>query len=1178
MYTYEEALNNSIKYFNGNELSAKVFLDKYALRDSNNKILEDTPDKMHRRLAKEFARIEKNKFEKPLNEEEIYTLFKNFSHIIPQGSPCFAIGNNYQIASASNCFVLESPEDSYGGICKTDEELVQISKRRGGVGIDLSKLRPKGSATNNSSRSSTGIKSWMTRYSNSIREVGQSGRRGALMLTVSVHHPDILDFITAKNNGIDITGANISVRLTDEFLKAVENNKEYELRFPVDSKNVVKTISANEIWNLIIDNAWSRAEPGILFWDNILKESIPDCYEEYKTISTNPSLRKGTLILTSEGPRRIETLENSEFQVYNLNHSYSKAVCKLSGKNQELYEVELSSCFKYYATKEHRWATNNGEKTTLELLPGDKIPILKKDKVFNGNLGTREDGFLIGWFLGDGWLTVRKDNNKNQYGFIISEKDKNSKIGDIILSKLRQIGFNGEWIERSRENAIWYEINTQNSKLEDYFNLFYNPCKNKGISKELLEKSSEEFIKGLVDGYLSSDGSIDEKRQKITFVSKNKKLLEDFSEIFGFYGIRSSIRSSESKSSFPNGKNYNKKYKRNDLYISDSDSIKHFQKLFNLSLDYKEEKLRKMLVRKSNNINYVKVKNVNKTDLKEDVWDITVNDNNNCFSLSHCITHNCGEITLSANDSCRLLVINLMNFVRYPFDSNAYFDFMEFYQSAQIAQRLMDDIVDLELEKIDTIIQKIKKDPEDILLKRTELNLWQNIERACEFGRRTGLGITALGDTIAACGIKYGSDESIEFTEKVYKTLKFGSYRSSVDMSKELGSFPAWNWENEKNNPFLLRIKNEFLYLAQEDLFEVPFPYDSLLNGEDLYNDIAKYGRRNIANLTTAPVGSLSILASYLISLKRLFNTTSGIEPLYSWKPFTKRKKGNPGDNDFRTDFIDQSGDHWMDFDVFHSGITAFLNKNPGSTVEDSPYYGGSAEEIVWTQRVKLQAAAQKHVDHSISSTVNLPENVSKEEVDKIYREAWKSGCKGITVYRDGCRTGVLIKKEEKLALTNATKRPKSLSCDIYNISVTNNKYTVVVGLLNGNPYEVFCVANFIDKHKHGELVKAGKGKYVIKTTDGELELSDYLEDDTQNALLRMVSTSLRHGASIKFVIEQLQKTKGDLTSFTKCVARALKKYIQDGDGSSEKCECGNQLIYQEGCLTCKSCGYSKCN
>lgn len=833
MYSYSEAYEDCLKYFNNDDLAAKVYIDKYILKDNSGNILENTPEKTHRRLAKEFARVEATKFEKPLSEDEIFFYFDKFRCIIPQGSPIFAIGNDYQIASASNCFVVEPPEDSYGGICKTDQELAQISKRRGGVGVDLSKLRPTGSVTHNSSRTSTGIKTWMERYSNTIREVGQSGRRGALMLTLSVHHPDIKKFITAKNNGTDVTGANISSRLTDEFLNAVENKSEYELRFPIEKKirglrandgyydEVSQLQNANEIWDMIVENAWSRGEPGVLFWDNILRESLPDCYKEFKTVSTNP----------------------------------------------------------------------------------------------------------------------------------------------------------------------------------------------------------------------------------------------------------------------------------------------------------------------------------------------------------------CGEITLSANDSCRLMLINLTYFVRNHFEENAYFDFAEFYKVAQIAQRLMDDMVDLELEKIDAIIEKIKNDPECITIKSTELELWKKIRNAAELGRRTGLGITGLGDTVAFCNHKYGTDESIEFIDAIYKTLKFGSYRSGVNMAKELGPFPVWNWENEKDNPFLNRIKDEGLVLTEEHGL-------TLITGKQLYEDIQKYGRRNIANLTNAPAGTTSIVAN--LNYGGYFGTTSGIEPIYTWKPYIRKKKGNPSDKDFRTDSTDQNGDNWMHFKVYHKGIHAWIEKYGEENLKSfCPYIGSSAEEIVWTQRVKLQAAAQKHIDHSISSTVNLPNDVNKEEVDKIYREAWKSGCKGITVYRDGCRTGVLVKEEQKETLKkiNATKRPKSLDCDIYNFSNRGNKYTVIVGILGKDPYEVFCVADYIDKHKKGKLIKKAKGQYILVPENStEIELTNYLENDAENALLRMISVSLRHGSDIQFIVEQLQKTKGDLTSFTKCIARALKNYIEDGKNSGENCSCGNILTYQEGCLSCKNCGYSKCN
>lgn len=825
MYTYEEALKSSIEYFNGEELPAEVFLNKYALRDNDGNLVEKNPDESHRRLAKEFSRIQKQKYKNPMTEEEIYQLFYKFQTIIPQGSPLSAIGNDYQLMSASNCFVLDPPVDSYGGICKTDEELVQLSKRRGGIGIDLSNLRPEGSVTKNSSRTSTGIKSWMNRYSNSIREVGQAGRRGALMLTISCHHPDIETFITAKNNNTDVTGANISVKLTDEFLNAVKNNEDYELRFPIDSPYVFKKISANYIWDLIIKNAWNRAEPGVLFWDNIIKESPADCYKEYQTVSTNP----------------------------------------------------------------------------------------------------------------------------------------------------------------------------------------------------------------------------------------------------------------------------------------------------------------------------------------------------------------CGEIPLSPNDSCRLFSINIFSCVQNPYESSHYFDYNKLFDLAYKSQMLMDDLVDLELEKIDQILAKIESDPQSKEIKKTETELWLKIKSACMNGRRTGLGLTCLGDSLAALNIKYGSDKSIQIVSEIYKTIKHGSYRASVDMAKELGPFPAWNWNREALNPFLNRIKNETIDFPVPD-YENPMAC-YVIDGNKLYEEMSKYGRRNISNLTTAPVGTLSILASLYVNGKYYHNTTSGIEPLYTWVPYIRSRKGNPGDLNFRSDYVDQNGDHWMNYEVYHQGIKAWQEVTKNTDVKQSPYYQASAEEINWVQRVKLQAAAQKHIDHSISSTVNLPNDVTIEEVDKIYKAAWESGCKGVTIYRDGCRTGVLKKKDStpEFNKTNAPKRPKAVKCDIYTISVNKNKFTVIVGLINDKPYEVFCVKDFIESDKSGEVVKHSKGKYELVTDNHTVELSNLLDDDSQNALLRMISAALRHGTDIQFVVEQLQKTEGGISSFTKSIARALKKYINDGTKSGENCTCGNKLTYQEGCLKCDSCGYSKC-
>ena len=816
MYQYNDAFEKCIAYFEGDELAAKVFLDKYALRDNDGNLLEETPTDMHHRIAKEFARIEEKKFKKPLKEEEIFGLLDRFRYVVPQGSPMFGIGNNFQTISLSNCYVVESPEDSYGGIMRVDEMLAQISKRRGGVGVDISKLRPAGASVKNAARSSTGITSWMERYSNTIREVGQSGRRGALMLSIDVAHKDIENFITVKNDNTKVTGANVSVLLSDEFLQAVENDDNYRLRFPVDAEasSNDKIVKARDLWKKIIHNAWLRAEPGLLFWDRVTKYNAVDCYadEGYKTISTNP----------------------------------------------------------------------------------------------------------------------------------------------------------------------------------------------------------------------------------------------------------------------------------------------------------------------------------------------------------------CSELPLCSYDSCRLMVLNLFSYVVNPFTKNASFDYELFSKHGELLQRLMDDMIDMELEKIQQIIDKIKKDPEDKQIKQRELDLWKTVYEKCSNGRRTGTGITALGDTLAALGVGYGTEESIEITGKIMKTLCLSSFRSSCDMAKEVGAFPIWQWQKEKDSEFLLMIKE----------------HDS-----KLYTDISKHGRRNIANLTIAPTGSVSIMTQ----------TTSGIEPLFMLFPYTRRKKINPTDKNARTDFIDQIGDHWQEFEVYHPKVNMWMQVTGEKDLKKSPWFNHCAEDIDWVAAVKLQAEAQKFVDHAISKTVNLPEDVTEEQVAKIYEAAWKYGCKGMTVYRKNCRTGVLVekptKKEEKLSIikNDAPKRPQIIEADVHYPIIKGEPYYVVVGLLEGDPYEVFAGVNadennkpFINKtHANGNLKKKARGNYVFIANNETFDLTNINNHENGDALCRMVSTALRHGTSIEFVVHQLEKTKGDLASLSKVLARTLKKYIKDGTKvSGENCpSCESESVERtDGCVTCKSCGWTKCS
>jgi ribonucleoside-diphosphate reductase alpha chain len=798
----------AVEYFCGDELAASVWTEKYAARNLEGNILEQNPDEMHWRLAKEFARIEKKKFKKPYSVDFIYSLFKDFEILIPQGSVMSGVGTQ-QYVSFSNCFVVEPPEDSYGGILKTDQQLVQLSKRRGGVGTDISAIRPDTVSTSNSSRMATGILPFMERFSNSIREVGQAGRRGALMLTLSVHHPQILDFARVKLDPGKVTGANISVRLSKEFMTAVEEDGLYEQKWPVDAKNPVisKWVRAKEVWHEIVKCAHARAEPGLLFWDHICEESPAQCYvdEGFGNVSTNP----------------------------------------------------------------------------------------------------------------------------------------------------------------------------------------------------------------------------------------------------------------------------------------------------------------------------------------------------------------CSELNLSILDSCRLLLTNLFSCLVNPFKKNASFNWKKLYEYAYYGQRLMDDLVDLELEAIARIIDKVSSDPEPPEVKEPELKMWFKIEEAARKGRRTGLGPTALGDAIAAVGIKYGSKQSIEFTEKVYQTIKLASYRASVDMAKELGAFPIWNWDKEKNCPFLLRIKEE---------------------DPKLYADMAKWGRRNIANLTTAPAGSTSIIAGP----RPFFSTTSGIEPLFKDEPYIRRKKINHGEKSTKVDFVDEKGDKWTEYPVYHSKIRMWMEVTGETDWKKSPYHGCCAEDLDWKNRVKLQAAAQRHVDHSISSTLNLPEDVTVEKVEEIYETAWKEKCKGITVYRKNCRTGVLIDKKKGIPKTNAQKRPEELDCEVHHTKVKGLDFTVFVGILDGDPYEVFAVLTNFDKSvslKNGTMAKKKRGEYVFKKDDYLAVVTDQLTDE-QAAITRLVSTALRHGTAIHYIVHQLEKVKGDLNSFAKVLARVLKKYIKDGTKvSGEKCpKCeSNSLVRQEGCVTCMTCGNSRC-
>ncbi|MGD0340367.1 MAG: adenosylcobalamin-dependent ribonucleoside-diphosphate reductase [Bacteroidales bacterium] len=830
-YSHDEAVDASIEYFRGDELAARVWANKYALKDSFGNLYEKSPDDMHHRLAREIHRVEL-KYKNPLPEELIYSVLKDFRYIVPQGGPMTGIGNDYQIASLSNCFVIgnEGSSDSYGGIMKIDQEQVQLMKRRGGVGHDLSHIRPKGTPVLNSALTSTGVVPFMERYSNSTREVAQDGRRGALMLSISIKHPDSGKFIDAKLESGKVTGANVSVKITDEFMKAVEQKTTFRQQYPIVSDNpkFVNDTDASQLWDKIIHNAWKSAEPGVLFWDTIIRESVPDCYAElgFTTVSTNP----------------------------------------------------------------------------------------------------------------------------------------------------------------------------------------------------------------------------------------------------------------------------------------------------------------------------------------------------------------CGEIPLCPYDSCRLLAINLFSYVKDPFTSNAEFDFELYKEHVGLAQRMMDDIIDLELEKIDVIINKINGDPENEELKRVERNLWKNIRKKSEEGRRTGIGITAEGDMLAALGLRYGTTEATDFSVEVHKTLALEAYKSSTYLAKERGPFTIYDAEREKNNPFILRMKEA----------------DPVM-----YNNMVKFGRRNIALLTIAPTGTTSLMTQ----------TTSGIEPIFSVF-YKRRRKVNPNDKDVKVSFRDEIGDSWEEFNVFHHKFVDWLKLNgydPAAVtrmsddeiekiIAKSPYYKATANDVDWIAKVRMQGAIQKWVDHSISVTINLPADVKEEMVSELYMTAWKSGCKGATVYRDGSRNGVLITGKPEVR-AERPKRPKSLDCDVIRFNINEEKWVAFVGLKESRPYEIFTgladeeifpIPKSIVK---GQIIKIknddGKTRYDFQYTDkyGYKKtiggLSHMFKPEFWN-YAKLISGVLRHEMPIADVVALVQSLKLDsesINNWKNGVERALKKYIPNGTKAKGKCgECGSDnLVYEEGCLICKDCGSSKC-
>jgi ribonucleotide reductase alpha subunit len=1295
-YLYSQVYEASIKYFDGDDFAAKVFVDKYALQDLNGTYLELTPADMHRRLAKEFARIER-KYPNPLEEELIYQLLDHYKYIVPQGSPMSAIGNRYQIQSLSNCFVIQgvhsSKLDSYGGIMLADQELAQIMKRRGGVGQDISGIRPRGVITQNSAKTTDGIGVFMERFSNTCREVAQNGRRGALMLTISVNHPEVETFINIKRDLKKVTGANISIRFNDDFMQAVKNDQEYTLRWPVDctpeQAKVTKTVRAKDIWDQVIDSAWTSAEPGLLFWNTVKTHTPSDIYHEFghNSISTNPCFSGDTLIAVADGRNAVSIKqlaeEDKDVPVYSMNKETGIIEIKMgrhpriTGQNKKLVRVWLDDGSYLDTTPDHKFILlEGGTVEAKDLKSGDSLPRFTKalepvktgskdyyriycntrnqqeNKVFehrliakfhnpkewdntyktaedNGfaktgglvvhhkdynQLNNRPDNLQIMTFADHAKLHGEKDNSGENNGHYSGFTADEIKAAAIQLTRSLERRFSHQdWIDFAKQNGLPQAFSEfRQDQLGSVLQLAAKCALELKLEYVDLDPRIIKTYQSMLDqGY---DTRIEEG---VVLVRRTCEICQREFEIDHLHR-ESSICSIECKNLYLNS-NQKVKAKRdasrdvfneNKMQVVKTGQARVYSQLkFDLGRDpmMKEwetacklqgipsrigktlkfgHKNFKEVAEAGNNYNH-KVVRVEELPGDHTVYNITVDDHHTVAAITSTKTKRdnvsyhgviitqCGEIVLPAYDACRLLVLNLTSYVKNPYTPDAVFDFKKFHQHGIVAQRLMDDIIDLEIEAIDRIIKKVKADPEPEEAKRVELNLWKKIREMNISGRRTGLGITALGDALAALGIKYGNPESIQMTRKIYRALAVASHTSSCIMAKERGSFPIFNYELEKDHAYL------------NSIFK-----DCSPEVRKLWKTV---GRRNIANTTTAPAGSVSSQTQ----------TTSGIEPVYMLS-YTRRKKHNPSDKNARVDFVDAMGDQWQEFTVYHQGVKRWMDITGETDITKSPYYGATSNEIDWVASVDLQAAAQESIDHSISKTCNLPEDVTRDLVSQVYLRAWEKGCKGFTVYRDKCRDGVLINKSSTKKAQDgrpldiethmAPKRPVELPCDIKKAKIQGEQWTIFVGLHNGKPYEVFGgLSKYVDipnKYKMGKIAKNGKVNdittynLVLGEGDDQMvvkDIANVFENGNFGAWTRTISLALRHGTPVQYVVEQLQKdTHSDITSFSKVIARVLKNYITDGTKSTAQRKCPscnkeNSFAYQEKCLTCTNCGWSKC-
>lgn len=1208
IYAREEVLKATRKYYGGDELSSDVWMGKYALRDEQERYVELHPGHTQERMAREFYRAE-SRYVNPVSLEQIRALFHKWKYVIPQGSPMSAVGNPFMVQSLSNCFVIQGAYDSYGGILHTDEEQAQIMKRRGGVGHDVSRIRPCGLHVSNAARTTAGLGVYLERFSNTTREVGQDGRRGALMLTVSCRHPEVMTFIDIKRDRTKVTGANMSVRWTDDFLQAVDADTEYTLRWPCDAPleeaKVTKTVRAREIWDAFIDAAWECAEPGALYWDTILRESISDCYADvgFETLCTNPCFAPGTMVLTRQGHFPIESLVGKKVEIWDGLRWVECDNFRVTGKDQPMLRIEMHDGSYERVTPYHTCILENGTRVQAkDLKPGMKLKI-SEAPLSHGDVAA-DGAYLKGFLIGDGTYDQTRDKP------VLWLYAPKASCAQRLISSTLEVPYNtderrSDLYVHARFNEMdamkrqtLHGLSARREELRNWVTTFKKTFPTEVFTWDLHSKC--EFIAGVMD----ADGSAQDHPTsgfKYQVSSIEKEWLIGFQLLLKTIGVSSklSLMKPAGKKDFGARGGILDVQDCWRLTIAQEGSITLAQQVnFARLTSFAQKQMKIRVPSRANTIVSIDASNV-----EAKVYCCTVPSTNSFTLTSRNHWGNCGEITLSAYDACRLMVMNLMGFVEKPFQKGARFVFELFAKYTRIAQRLMDDLIDLEIEAIDRIIAKITIDPEPGHVKRTEIELWQRIKAANSTGRRTGLGITALGDCLAALGIRYGSPESVVMTDTIYRALAVNVEQENVQLAKERGCFPVWSEQRERHNPYLRRVHDAIsTELGQAEL-------------ANFRRDYEEYGRRNISPTTTAPVGSISMQALVLDADEHpeldgvdIFGSTSGCEPVaISYETIRRRKLLDGADVDARVDFVDALGDRWQEYKVYHSGLKGWMKLTSSDDPTRSPYHDATSRDLDWETSVDMQAAAQKWISHSISKTCNLPENVSRDVVSRCYLRAWQKGCKGFTIYREGSRTGVIIdpkagakpkdpRESGEIQTTHAPKRPVELPCDVHFTRIKGEAWIVLVGRLNDKPYEVFAgeadkVIQIPRKHQRGMLIKRPKkgaeSIYDLALGEGEdqLVVKDVVTtfaDEENGAFTRALSLSMRHGVPTQYIVEQLLRDKNsDFQRFSAVLARVLKKYIQNGSAASSQkacTQCGaSPLTYQEGCATCKACGWSKC-